>query len=325
MQTEDSLNERHARRDALQSRLSGLNEIKTKLRKLNIALGNLAVADVSKQLGLITAAAKYIKTIEQPPSGVRPLLTTISNELQSLREGILARVVKPSDLVLTAGVRAVSNIDEMIAKVNLNLERVEAAIGDTQLNPNEALILRNQKAKEKIPTFNGKDFVVARAPVAFTFQNKQNHSSIGYVDKDLLEKLGFKSDNIGGYTIIHNQLMIGIDSHAVYDKVYDVENPDPNQKPMLKRKRVKESVVTFKGGKPTKVMKARDRLHIDIAKQVKRLLETKAGQRYEFVSEKAVGLNGGEFFWLMPSVDHTRFAKAFGGGHAKIASWGFAF
>lgn len=322
MNTEDSLDERHARREVLQARLASLDEIKTKLRKLNIALGNLAVADVKKQLGLLTAATRYLDQIEHPPGGVRPMLVTISNELQSLREGIMARVVKPTDLVLTAGVRAVKNIDEMIAKAQSNLARVEAAINGTQLDTSEALILKNQKAKEKIPAFNGKDFVVARAPVAFTFQNKENHSSVGYVDKEMLEKLGFKSDNLGGYTILHNQLMIGVDSHAVYDKI---ESEDPNQKPTLKRKRVKESAITFKGGKPTKIMKARDRLHIDVARQVKKLLEAKANQRYEFVSEFAVGLNGGEFFWIMPAADHSRFAKAFGGGHAKIARWGFAF
>jgi hypothetical protein len=325
MQTEDSLDERHARREVLQARLASLDEIKTKLRKLNIALGNLAVADVKNQLGLITAATKYLSRIEHPPGGVRPMLVTIGNELQSIREGILAQAVKPTDLVLTAGVRAIKNIDEMVGKAQSNLARVEAAINGTQLDTSEALILKNQKAKEKIPAFNGKDFVVARAPVAFTFQNKENHSSVGYVDKEMLDKLGFKSDNLGGYTILHNQLMIGVDAHAVYDKVYDDTNEDPDQKPVLKRKRVKESAITFKGGKPTKIMKARDRLHIDVARQVKKLLEAKANQRYEFVSEFAVGLNGGEFFWLMPAADHSRFAKAFGGGHAKIARWGFAF
>lgn len=322
MQTEDSLDERHDRREALQARLASLDEIKIKLRKLNVALGNLAVADLKNQLGLLTAATRYLDRIEHPPAGVRPLLVTISNELQSIREGILARSVKPTDLVLTAGVQAVTRIDEMTAKVQSNLQRVEAAINGTQLDNSEALILKNKQAKEKIPAFNGKDFVVARAPVAFTFQNKENHSSVGYVDKEMLQKLGFKSDNLGGYTILHNQLMIGVDAHAVYDKV---ESEDPNQKPTLKRKRVKESAITFKGGKPTKVMKARDRMHIDVAKQVKKLLEAKTNQRYEFVSEVAVGLNGGEFFWLMPAVDHSRFSRAFGGGHAKIARWGFAF
>ncbi len=325
MQSQDSLDERVARREALEARLAVLGEVKTKIRKLNVALGNLAVADVKEQLGLINAAKLYLNKIETPPPGVRPLLIMVGNELQSLREGILSRSVQPSDLVLTAGVRAVQNLDQLIAKVKNNLTRLEAIINEDQMSSSEALLLRNKQAKEKIPPFNGKDFVVARAPVAFTYQNKQNHSSVGYLDKDILDKLGFKSDNLGGYTIIHNQLMIGVDAHSVYDKVYDPENEDPNQKPTLKRKRMKESVITFKGGKPTKVMRARDRMHIDVAKQVKKLLEAKSGQRYEFVSEVAVGLNGGEFFWVMPSMDHNRFSRAFGGGHAKIARWGFAF
>jgi hypothetical protein len=185
---------------------------------------------------------------------------------------------------------------------------------------NEALIRKNQAAKEKIPAFNGKDFVIGRAPVAFTFVNKQKHSSVGYVDKDLLDKMGFKSDNLGGYTLLHNQMVVGIDAHAVYNKLTD----DSGKESMV-RQRVKDSVITFKAGKPTRVVKARDKLHLDVAKKVKKLIEQKTNTRYEFVSEVAVGLNNGEFFWLMPVADLNRLARAFPGGHAKINKWGFAF
>jgi hypothetical protein len=320
MQTEVSLGEKQERLDILQAKLTDLTDVKLKIRKLNHVLADLAIVDRRKQLSLILSALKYVGRIETPPNGVKPLLVMVTNELQSLREGIQANIVRPNDLVLTASVQAVTKINEIIASVRNNIQKLEAAIGDFTTDTNEALIRKNQAAKEKIPAFNGKDFVIGRAPVAFTFVNKQKHSSVGYVDKDLLDKMGFKSDNLGGYTLLHNQMVVGIDAHAVYNKLTD----DSGKESMV-RQRVKDSVITFKAGKPTRVVKARDKLHLDVAKKVKKLIEQKTNTRYEFVSEVAVGLNNGEFFWLMPVADLNRLARAFPGGHAKINKWGFAF
>ncbi len=320
MQTEVSLGEKQERLDTLQAKLADLHDVKTRLRKLNHVLGNLAVVDRRKQLGLIKSALAYVARIETPPNGVKPLLVMVTNELQSLREGIHANVVRPADLVLTASVQAIGRVDELIKSAANNVQKLEAAIGDFSTDTNEALIRKNQAAREKIPAFNGKEFVVGRAPVAFTFVNKQRHSSVGYVDKDLLDKMGFKSDNLGGYTLLHNQMVIGIDSHAVYTKLTDEDG-----KESIVRQRVEDTAITFKGGKPTRVLKARDKQHFDIAKKVKKLIEQKTNTRYEFVSELAVGHANGEFFWLMPVADLARLAKAFPGGHAKINKWGFAF
>ena len=320
MQSDVSLGEKQERLDAIKTRVASLTEVRTKLRKLNHALVELAVVSPKKQIGLIKAALRYVNEMDVQVPAVKPVLVMVTNELQSLREGVLAKVVQPSDMVLTSGINAVKTVDELLAKAKGNVVKLEAAIGDVSDLANEALIRKNQAAKEKIPAFNGKEYVVGRAPVAFTFVNKQKHSSVGYVDQEMLSRLGFKSDNLGGYTILHNQLVVGIDAAAVYDTHVD-ENGTRTQV----RKRVKESVITFKAGRPTKVMKARERQHFDIALKVKKLIEQKTNTRYAFVSELGVGLNNGEFFWLMPAADVTRLAKAFPGGHAKINKWGFAF
>jgi hypothetical protein len=145
---------------------------------------------------------------------------------------------------------------------------------------------------------------------------------VGYVGEDQLAQQGFKTDNLGGYTILHNQMVVGIDAHAVYErKVSDDERKEVN----LVRHRVKDEVVTFKGGKPTRVMKARDKQHIDVARKILKMIERQYNTKYAFVSEQAVSLNGGEFFWVMPAADMVRLSRAFPGGHVKIDKWGFAF
>lgn len=320
MQSEVSQDERHERAVAIRARVGRLAEVHLKIRKLNAALANLSVATPKKQLSLITSAAKYVEKIE-PPSGVKPLMRTISNELQSLSEGIRAGVVKPTDLMLLSGVRALKQIEELTAKAVNNVQKLEAAVGDDD-DRNAVLIKKNAAAKEKIPAFNGREFVVGRAPTAFTFANKQKHSSVGYVGEDQLAQQGFKTDNLGGYTILHNQMVVGIDAHAVYErKVSDDERKEVN----LVRHRVKDEVVTFKGGKPTRVMKARDKQHIDVARKILKMIERQYNTKYAFVSEQAVSLNGGEFFWVMPAADMVRLSRAFPGGHVKIDKWGFAF
>lgn len=323
MQTDVSPDERVERLSKLRTRLLALADVKLKLRKLNVALANLAVADPRSQMKLIQSATRYVQGIEKPPQGVSVMLRVVANELQSMREGILARAVKPRDLVLVAGVRTITDIDALMARVQLNIQKVEAAIEGEPTDPNVQLLLKNKEAQERIPKFNGREFIVGRAPTAFTFQNKQKHSSVGYVDEDAIKRVGgFKTDNLGGYTILHNQLVIGIDSHAIYDKEAPAEE---GGKPTLKKQRVKETVIVFKKGNPTRVAKARDRTHFDVAQRVLKLIERQYNARFDFVSEYSVGLNGGEFFWIMPKADHVRLARAFPGGHLKIAKWGFAF
>lgn len=323
MQTDVGYDERQSRLEALRTRLTALADIKLKLRKLNVALANLALSETPGQLKLIKAAVAYVDGIEKPPQGVATLLRVVRNELQSIREGILARSVQPKDLVLLAGVRTIADIDVLMEKVALNIKKVEAALEGAPIDNSIQLLIRNNEAKERIPKFNGREFIVGRAPTAFTSQNKQKHSSVGYVDEEALKRVGgFKTDNLGGYTILHDQLVIGIDAHAIFDKK-EAESKDA--KPTFTKQRVKESVVVFKGGKPTRVMKARERTHFDVAQKVLKLIERQYNTKFEFVSEYAVGLNGGEFFWVMPKADQLRLARAFPGGFLKIAKWGFAF
>lgn len=322
MQSEVSQDERQVRATAIRARLASLAEVHLKLRKLNAALANLSVAAPKKQLALIASAAKFVTEIT-PPNGVKPLLRVVSNELQSLSEGIRAKAVLPSDLMLLSGVRALKQVEELTAKAVSNVKKLEANDSDGDMR-NVLLLKKNQTAKEKIPAFNGREFVVGRAPTAFTFANKQKHSSVGYVDSDTLANQGFKTDNLGGYTVIHNQMVVGIDAHAVYTRTVS-EDDKENKQATLTRHRVKDSAITFKAGRPTKVMKARDKLHIDVARGVLKMIERQYNAKYAFVSERAVSLNGGEFFWVMPAADMVRLSRAFPGGHVKIDKWGFAF
>lgn len=316
-----SLGEKQERLVLLQARLSLLADVRTKLRKLNVYLGSIAVSDKQRQLKVLRSATKYLETFKEVPNGVKPLLATIGNELVSLREGVVADAVEPRDLILLSGAKAVTAVEGLQEQIKANVARLESQLHiEGAIDPNEALILKNQKFKASMPALGEKDFVVSRVPVAFTFQQKNGHSSIGYVDTSSIASLGFKVDNLGGYTVLYNQLVVGVNSTSVYDTVKD---SDGNV--VKTRQRVAEDAITFKKGAPTKVVRRRDKDYLDVALHVKAQLEKKTNQPYVFVSETPQGYEGGHWFWLMPTRDLNRLARAFPGGHAKINRWGFAF
>ena len=332
MQTQgpSTVGEKQERLELLKARLDQLGEVKTKLRKLNVALSRVSVAEKkSGKLAIIRSAATYVKAMNDLPTGVKPLVQTISNELLSIQEGIVSNSVKPHDLVLLSGLEAIKEVDKISAKVSSNIEKLSAQLSsDLALDPSEAILLKNQKVKEKIPNIGDKEFIVARAPVLFTFQNKEKHSSVGYIDTDAVRSLGFKADNIGGYTVLHEQLVLGINLNAVQDPVLDDEGnhaKDDQGRLLWKRQTIKEPQTTFKAGKPMKVFKRRDKDFLDVVNKVKKLLERKTNQPYSLVSEQASSLNGARWFWVIPTRDMARLAKAFPGGHPQINKWGFAF
>lgn len=303
---------------SLKSRLVALEAAHLKFRKLSKALAGLAIVPKPKQLALIASATKYLEAMEIP-AGVKPVITIVANELVSLGEGIAADLVTPTDLVLTSGLQAVTMTKALIDKTQASIARLQSSL-TAATDPVETLLLRNKQESEKIPAFNGKEFLISRAPVAFTFQNKSKHSSVGYVDTSALDMLGFKSENLEGYTILHNQLILGISSDALF-----TVHEDAGGNPFKQRIRTQDSVVKFKAGKPTPTKVTRDADYLDVAKRLKLKLEAKTKQPYSFVSEHSAGYKGGHWFWLMPTRDLNRLARAFPGGHAQINKWGFAF
>ena len=306
----------------LKVRISGLTTLHAKVRKVDKALLDLPNLSKGAQAKLLTSAINYLQAPEARPVGTSKVIAKVTNELRSIKEGIASGVVSKNDMVLLSGKEAIADLAKKLEAANAQLAAaVNGGILDnTNLSPEEQLLLRNSKLKDKIPAFNGKDFVLARAPVAFTFANKK-HTSVGYLNKEILDKLGFKSDNLGGYTILYKQLVLGVDPAAAYNREFDIDNNQVS----FEKKKVKERTLTYKGGKPTFVQKNVEVKQIDQAERILKLIAKKTGIEYTFVSEYGVGHKDGYFFWIIPAKDAARLARAFPGGMNKISKWGFAF
>ncbi len=316
-----NLGDPQERLENLQGRLVVANGIKLQLRKLNVALSRIAIADGNRaKLAIINSAIKYVDGL-YPPSVVKAPVKCIRNELQSLSEGIQAKVVRPTDFIMTSGTSAVEAVNAYMTSLAKNIQAVQTQMGISEND--EAVLKRNSKYRSALKPFGKKDFQIARVPVSFTFQNKQGHSSVGYVDTERLDMLGFKAANLGGYTVLYDQLVIGIAPHAVYDRIVDEETG----KAELVRKTVKESAIKFHKDKPESSTVRRPKEFLDMVAPIKKQLESHTNQQYTVMSDRPSAVNGieGSWFWLMPTRDIKRLASVFPGGFFKINRWGLAF
>lgn len=323
--------ETQARLAAVQVRISRLNIVETKLRKLNIALANLAFGEKPHQLKLIRSARAYIDTIKaEPVQGVSASLRVMDNELISMKEGIVSNAVTMSDLVLTSGVQALNKVKELKLEAADRLNRLTAELtASGEYDPTEYEINVNQSELDQIPDFSGHEFILHRAPMVFTGQNSSDtkFSKVGYVDVGVLSRLGFSAAIIGGYTVVKKQMAIGINPKMLTTPVTNSDGDpvvDENGRVQMRPITVRDHKQISKAGKPMVVKTKRPKTALDEAKKVVALLERQQHVKYAFISQNPKGYKGGIWFWVMPEVDVKRFAKAFPGGHVDVRTWGFA-
>lgn len=312
---------------ATQVRISRLSAVKDKLRKLNIHLANIAVAERPQQLKLVKSARNFIAAMrEDPVNGTNAILRVLDNELISFNEGITSRAVKMSDLVLLSGVEAVNTTSRLIVEAGERLSKLQAEqLTGNPVDTTEREIALAREELAKIPDFGDKTFQVARAPIVFTSQNKgeTKFSKVGYISPDQLDRLGFKAGLIGDYAVIKRQLVIGINPHNLLKEKVG-KDEEGNSTTTKVRRKVEDTKQVNKGGKPQTVTIKRELTPMDEAIRVKGLMEKRTGVEYTFLSPKGTSYKRGTWFWLMPTSDVRRFAKAFPGGRADIQTWGMA-
>lgn len=277
----------------LEARYAGLKDLEGQVRVLTAKLAvRMEESDKVRRLKALTAALDKFKLIHDSklPVGTKASIKRCINEVTSLREGVFTNasiIDKKSLSLLTCAAAA----DEILAKAVEVKHRIDAAAEDDLsleefYNKAKDVIEKNSENAERVKKIANQQFVVARVPVV---------PADTKVSIARLENAGFKVENLGGYAVIHNQIVIGLNAKKL----------DPNAATMNK-----------------------DALKKLLRKELKVLMNMvsqKTGKKLALVTEIANPYKSGTFFWVAPEKEIDRLAKAFPGGQAKIPRWGFAF
>lgn len=276
----------------LEARVAKLNTLQADLTKMEVRLAELPLLEPARQLKRITSQMKAIETIlaSKPPVGVSRHLKMCMNELTSLREGVYLGAAKKRKALavatVTAAIQAIGELRETSAS---RLTKIKAAGSDDNLFSDDALrvIKDNAAESEKLDAIHRKPFVIARIPLVPVAKS--------FLTTDKLKHMGFKAESLGGYPVVHNQLVIGI-----------------NKKMLDEKQQAKGAKIT-------------PQHWLDAADKIRKLVQKQTSRKLFFVSEKPYGAQGGAWFWLMSERELSLFASAFPGKRVQMESWGFAF
>lgn len=151
---------------------------------------------------------------------------------------------------------------------------------DSLFKGSEQTLERYRSYSAIVKSLNGKDFVIHRAPII--------PMSTPPIQFEKLAALGFSAERLGGYTVIEDQMVLGLNSGYTQRALQELR---------------KTPAAT--------------------AEMIVGQLEQKSGRKYEIIHGQGKGV--GQWWWLMTSKDLDRLRQACMGGRMKITNWGFAF
>jgi hypothetical protein len=232
----------------------------------------------NKLLAKVTKRMTALYEHPNLPLGASTPMRKMRNELISAREGFIA------DGVLAA----FNEGEEAATKLKATLQSAEETLAilihgndvymDKLYERAREIIERTGSESRRLESLRDKPMVISRIPIVPLTDPPLN--------PDQLNRLGVKTENLGGYPLIHNQLVIGINKTALAQKGRKVEKP----------------------------MEAVERYLKILSKQMGRNITT--------VSNQGVPGQGGVWYWLADERTINAFRKA-GRDQLKIRSWGF--
>lgn len=280
----------------LETRIADLKVLSQKFEKIEGGLSLIYALNKVDRLKKLTQVLTAVKKLHASPLpvGSKKYVANCLNELTSLREGVYASnsTVDKKALMLIATASAKQEVMAMISAAENRMQKVLAESSDfrdtEELFRHAAEVINtNSKEAEKLDDIETKPFVIARVPVVAA-------DSIINIDK--LKRLGFKVDNLSGYAVIHNQLVVGISPKSVLG----------------------DKSGSSKSEKAASVIR-------DEAERLRKLLQKKLNTKLQFVSDKPYSFKKGTWFWLMNDSELGSLASTINGNHVKIQRWGFAF
>ncbi len=224
----------------IEARVQSLGILISKLSKVEAFLSVLPTLEKKRQLKRLANASTGLRELMATslPQGAKKHIEACLNEVISLREGIYASNTELDQtlLALTASAKARTELLALVESSRHRLEKVvadsssESDLEDFYKNAGE-VIKRHEHEAAKIVSIKDKPYVLVRAPVV---------PMDGSINAEKLPQLGFKSDSISGYPVIHNQLVLGVNP-----KMMSSHDPSDNIKFAEMQKKLKDADLTI--------------------------------------------------------------------------------
>ena len=193
-----------------EARVAELGVLIGKVKKVEAHLATLPILPKPRQLKRLAEAANALTGLRATklPVGAKRHIEACLNEVVSLREGVYVSNSKldKQTLALTASKQAREELQGLVESAQHRLEKVMAdSMSESDLDEfykkADAVIKKNSAESVKIEPIRDKPWVLARVPVI---------PMDGSISTEKLPQMGFKSESLSGYPVIHNQLVLGI-------------------------------------------------------------------------------------------------------------------
>lgn len=275
-------------RAKLEARINSINSLDKQLQELGVVVATFGLKSKSDQIMTLTAALEALDSIrDQPelPVGASRPLRLISNAMVSVREGLMTGSYTKTEragLEITEIIEARQILAGLKTKAEARMEVITAAKAPAlEIDESSVKALTTTaRAKGALDAIRNRPNVLCMAPIIPVLA--------GRLDLAKLKAAGIKCEMVGGYPMIYDQRIIGVNRDAIQADTR---------------------------GKPERAIEAATRYMVSLRDAVAPLT---------MVSAKAQAYAGGSWYWVADRQTLRALQQA-AGGNINISDWGFGF
>lgn len=254
------------------------------LKEINgrIAEASLLTKDARREvLASVAQHSQKLRDAKNLPHGMSASLRRLANATLSLKESYSVDTMSLAVLHARAAEDKCTELKGSAEGKRQALVTGATEIEDQLYERAREVLKRTATEVKRLDSLKNKSMAVARVPIVPILKK-------GFFKTAVLDRKGVHYDNIGGYVMLHNQIVLGIN----------------------------ETAMRKTGRKTEKALDAARRLTTTLSKGM--------GTKVSIVSESGVHYNGGVWYWLAEDrmLDSLRDAA---GGTLAVQSWGFGF
>lgn len=282
--------EEAANRAKLEARIQGLAQLENDLTAVGHKLAEFGVRNRENQILLLGTALTDIDVIrnnaELPVGASRPL-RTIRNAIVSIREGLTSGAYSKEErraLEIHEVLQARATVRTLKEKSQKRLEALGLNPVDAQTEELDAstaqILAQTALLKNSLLSIKNKPLVLTRAPIVPVTATR--------LDLAKLAAAGIRAENLGGYPLIHDQRIIGVNRDALQADAR---------------------------GNRERAIEAATRYMASLREAVAPLT---------MVSDKAEQKHAGSWYWVADRSTLRALREA-SGGNINVTDWGFGF